>query len=607
MNKVKKIISALLIICMCAVMAFVNKTDILAAGTARVSIGSASGTVGDTVSIDVSISASSGIGGATIYVSYDPSILALSGSSSNSGTAMVSFMDESTASSQSKTITFRIIGAGTSSLNVIGDSKVIDIDMQACSISKSSGSVTASAPASYSSDNTLSSLQISPGVLSPAFSPDVTTYTTSVGADCASLTVSAVPNDSKATVSVSGKRMDPGFNTTTITVTAENGSKRTYTIKTTKETNSASNENNQATGSDSSNGSTDNNNDIPDVQDPNSEAIQEPNITVDNAEYKIVSANDEHPLPDGYTPTEYDYNGTKVSAGVGIDTGVTIVYLESTDGKGESGYYVYDSVRKTFSQFVEVSQPQFTYCILAIDEASMELPEGYDVGRTVINGKEVDALLDRTGNYALFYGVSSTGETGWFRYNVNDGTIQGYAGYNMADEQVINTNTKTADSDKAFNTVSSYIFVILAVLAVVIIALIVVVIALSIKLSKSKKAFVGAMDGYEDEDIDEEDLDDMELEDDEEDTIYRIVQEGITNAIRHGHASRIFINFKKVDIWLVIRIRDNGIGCKDIHKGFGLTHMKERVDMLHGTVTYSSNNGFQVVAKLPIRWRNEER
>ena len=378
MNKVKKIISALLIICMCAVMAFVNKTDILAAGTARVSIGSASGTVGDTVSIDVSISASSGIGGATIYVSYDPSILALSGSSSNSGTAMVSFMDESTASSQSKTITFKIIGAGTSSLNVIGDSKVIDIDMQACSISKSSGSVTASAPASYSSDNTLSSLQISPGVLSPAFSPDVTTYTTSVGADCASLTVSAVPNDSKATVSVSGKRMDPGFNTTTITVTAENGSKRTYTIKTTKETNSASNENNQATGSDSSNGSTDNNNDIPDVQDPNSEAIQEPDITVDNAEYKIVSANDEHPLPDGYTPTEYDYNGTKVSAGVGIDTGVTIVYLESTDGKGESGYYVYDSVRKTFSQFVEVSQPQFTYCILAIDEASMELPEGYD-------------------------------------------------------------------------------------------------------------------------------------------------------------------------------------------------------------------------------------
>lgn len=99
----------------------------------------------------------------------------------------------------------------------------------------------------------------------------------------------------------------------------------------------------------------------------------------------------------------------------------------------------------------------------------------------------------------------------------------------------------------------------------------------------------------------------LSFEDDEEDTIYRIIQEGITNAIRHGHATRIFINLKKVDIWLVIRIRDNGMGCKDIHKGFGLTHMNERVEMLHGTVTYSSNNGFQIVAKLPIRWRNEER
>ena len=98
----------------------------------------------------------------------------------------------------------------------------------------------------------------------------------------------------------------------------------------------------------------------------------------------------------------------------------------------------------------------------------------------------------------------------------------------------------------------------------------------------------------------------LQFEEDEEDTIYRIIQEGITNAIRHGHATRIFINIKKVDIWLVVRIRDNGTGCAEIKKGFGLTHMNERVEMLHGTVRYSSNNGFQIIARLPIRWRNED-
>ena len=35
--------------------------------------------------------------------------------------------------------------------------------------------------------------------------------------------------------------------------------------------------------------------------------------------------------------------------------------------------------------------------------------------------------------------------------------------------------------------------------------------------------------------------------------------------------------------------------------------MKERVDMLHGTVTYSSNNGFQVVASCQFDGGNEER
>ena len=423
-------------------------------------------------------------------------------------------------------VTFKAIKPGTASISVAKSTAQIgSMTEDYMNVVTSSGSITITAPQSYSTDNTLSSLEISPGVLSPAFSPNVTTYTTSVGSDCQKLTVSAVANDSKATVSVTGTRMDIGLNTTTITVTAENGSKKVYTIKTTKADDIKTSDNDNKNDDNSQIDNTVDNNDN------GANAVQQPTVSVNGYEYSIISSFDEHPLPDGYVQSETDYNGIKIAVGMGIDTNITLVYLESDNGQGESGFYVYDTVNRTFSKYIQIYQPDLSYCILPIDVSSMELPDGYDMVKLTISGEEVDALLDRTGNYALFYGVSSTGETGWFRYNVNDGTIQGYAGYNMADEQVINTNTKTADSDKAFNTVSSYIFVILAVLAVVIIALIVVVIALSIKLSKSKKAFVGAMDGYEDEDIDEEDLDDMELEDDEEDILYDDLEEDIDEEV----------------------------------------------------------------------------
>ena len=494
MKNIRKIAAVLMTLLLC--VPFFNVTSAKAAGTARVSIGSASGTVGETVSVTVSIDASFEIGAATIYVSYDTSVLEpVSGS--NTGTVTCNFLDSNASSSQSSSISFRIKAAGTSSLSVIGDSKVISMDYDNASISRSSGSITGIAPASYSTDNTLSSLEISPGVLSPAFSSNVTTYTTSVGSDCDRLMVSAAPNDSKATVKVSGTRMDPGLNTTTITVTAENGSKKVYTIKTTKSDNvitpeQASKEAEETDGTNQG-GTTDGD---------NNSIIQEPAVSIDGNEYKVISS--EHPLPSGYVQSETDYNGIKIAVGMGTNTRVMLAYLESTDGTGESGFYVYDSVKKTFSKYIEVYQPELSYCILPIDESSMELPDGYEAGRININNREVDVLLDKTGNYALFYGVSSTGDTGWFRYNINDGTIQGYAGYNSSDEPaLIHVQDKEASAKGVVNVLKGTSYIILALLVVLVLiiaALIVAVIALSRKLSVSKKAFVKAMDEYDDSD-----------------------------------------------------------------------------------------------------------
>lgn len=89
---------------------------------------------------------------------------------------------------------------------------------------------------------------------------------------------------------------------------------------------------------------------------------------------------------------------------------------------------------------------------------------------------------------------------------------------------------------------------------------------------------------------------------DEEDTIYRIVQEGITNAIRHGQATEIYINMIRRDKQLNITIRDNGGGCANITKGFGLRHIEERVKLLNGTLEYDGDDGFFITVNIPIRW-----
>lgn len=92
---------------------------------------------------------------------------------------------------------------------------------------------------------------------------------------------------------------------------------------------------------------------------------------------------------------------------------------------------------------------------------------------------------------------------------------------------------------------------------------------------------------------------------DEEEIIYRIVQESITNAIRHGKATKIMIaismEYNIMNIW----VKDNGIGCTHIEKGFGLHHMEERLAMLHGSLNYYVDRGFILEASIPIRWGEE--
>ncbi|MEG0366500.1 MAG: sensor histidine kinase, partial [Coprobacillus sp.] len=79
-----------------------------------------------------------------------------------------------------------------------------------------------------------------------------------------------------------------------------------------------------------------------------------------------------------------------------------------------------------------------------------------------------------------------------------------------------------------------------------------------------------------------------------------IIQESITNAMRHGGATEIRISIYQQDHSVYLEIQDNGVGCDEIHYGFGLKQMQERVFMVNGKIVLDGRNGFLTTVCLPI-------
>jgi len=85
-------------------------------------------------------------------------------------------------------------------------------------------------------------------------------------------------------------------------------------------------------------------------------------------------------------------------------------------------------------------------------------------------------------------------------------------------------------------------------------------------------------------------------------TVYRVIQEALTNSIRHGQATKVWIYFWEMDSLLKLLFRDNGKGAEKIEKGIGLSGMEERLSRLGGTLQpVNSNEGFQLIIEIPTK------
>ena len=363
----------------------------------------------------------------TIYVSYNSSVLQYN---SASGSAIVNggggTVTASGTSAGSFSISFTAIANGSGSITTSG-SDVYDINGNAISISHAGATVTVATASNNgdtnngnatteagettetteddgrSADCDLASLQVSPGTLTPAFSADRTTYSLQVDEDVTSVVVSASAADGNATTSVSGANsIQKGKNTVRVTVTAENGAVKVYTI------------NVQA-----------------------GEDVGDPVATIDGKEYSFVMNEDGLEAPEGFTAGTTTYKDWDVLSYESPNKKITVVCLKDEDG--ENHWFIMDAEKDVFTPYQEYSSQYNRYIITAVPDG-VAIPDGFKettlkIGDNSVVAYQSDDIADK--DLYLVYAINVEGEEGFYEYDAKEQAFLRYVPMIVSEEVLV--------------------------------------------------------------------------------------------------------------------------------------------------------------------------
>ncbi|MEF2783488.1 MAG: cadherin-like beta sandwich domain-containing protein [Clostridium sp.] len=245
---------------------------------------------------------------------------------------------------------------------------------------------------SRSKDNTLKSLSVSEGTLSPKFSKDTTSYKVDLPADASSITVKATANDSKANVSGAGKiKLSAGNNEVNIVVTSEYGTKKTYTI--------------------------------------NVYVDEKPLIYTEYNGKKLGVVRNVNGVkaPDNFKKTTTKLDGKEITAWTNEKMKKTIVYL--SDEKNNKNFYLFEDGKVTSKfEYVEILGRHFYLIDIPKDKQEMV---GLKYGELTIDKIKLmgwtfeDKAFE---NYQIFMAMDMSGETRYYQYEKSENTIQLYSG-----------------------------------------------------------------------------------------------------------------------------------------------------------------------------------
>ena len=345
-----------------------------------------------------------------------------------------------------------------------------------------------------SADNSLASLTLSSGTLSPAFKYNVTNYTAEVANDVTSVVVSAKPSNANATVeSVNGgENLAVGANKIQVVVKAENGVTATYTITVTRK----------------ESGDTDDS-DTPDEEDPaGTDEPQEQCYEIGGVKMYPSEDGDETQIPEGFTLSEitlwekaYPY---WVNETIGTDMG--LIYLVDENKENGAWYRISEASPYDACAFL-CFKSEYGYIIATPEKLTEAAPTGYVPETINIEGKgTVDAYVrDGDESTCLIYAVNQDGVYGWYRYDVQDRTYMRYT-EEAAAEDTQQTEPSTEQSGSQMKDLESQMRLLFYAFIVVVAILLIVIVILLIKRKQDD----------DDDDEWEEDEDDFDGHDEKE-------------------------------------------------------------------------------------------
>lgn len=465
-----------------------------AAGSCVVTFSDPTVTVGSNVTISVRVSGQVAIG--TVKVTFDPEYLQYVsgdlGYGSCNGNVIVMDKENMGSGNLSFSMTFKALKVGKTTIDNYENS-IVDSNGDFLDVTPGWSTVTINAPYTASGNNNLSSLSISPGTLSPGFSAGTTSYSASVSNATTSVAVSATAADGKARVAVWGNTgLSVGNNTITVQVTAENGSKKTYTITV-----------NRAAGS--TGGNTGGNAPAPDdTPSPSPTATPEPQVTVTLPDDTQLPVSNQLPegvsVPAGFEQSQLEVDGQTLPTAVHQDGGLVAVYLAGDEGH-PAGFYFYNEKTREVQAMTPVAMSTGKLTLVDLPQ-ELVVPQGYTSTLMELGGQQHTVLVpDDTEepNHYIVYAMDQEGKLGLYLYDVEQESFQRYQFTQLGDAPLVLAEVAEEPQSEGFvftlfgreirtgwsNRAVSYLMVGLAALAVV---LLVAVIVLVVCLVKARKA-----------------------------------------------------------------------------------------------------------------------